>query len=77
MSFDRRHFVATFVGTTCFNSCNNLMRSHPLVLKVIIFISDKVERYETPGEVKTFQHDIAHIHHLGKLSNHTTNFSGV
>ena len=33
-------------GTTCFKSSNETIRSQLLVLKVVIFISDKVERYD-------------------------------
>lgn len=32
--------------TTCFNSWNKTIRSHLLLWKVIIFIVDKVERYD-------------------------------
>jgi len=33
-------------GTTCFNSWNETIRSQLLLLKVVIFISEKVERYD-------------------------------
>ena len=46
--------------TTCFNSKNNAIRAHLLVLKVNIFISDKVERYD--GQEK----------HQGSLRLYTT-----